>query len=285
MVTVIIIITTLLLLGYFVRKNKNGSFFEERKIKKILIYVGLGIAALIVSFVIENVMGNILLSIFSNSYSMDTGKIVWNNKLIRMLYNFLFLIIVIATTEELTKILPAFFIKKNERKMERTKFDYIIPFLIVGITFSILEDIKYIIEDSDTGIWRLATVFIGHPFWAILIGNGYYNYKVREKSNYICCKIREESPSLATKWLSLDDVKYFIKICIMVIAIHGIYDYSLITFPILGIIILILSFVMFVIYMIKLKNTDIKEDCIKEMRKIFKDLSDEDIKQIVEEKW
>jgi hypothetical protein len=37
--------------------------------------------------------------------------------------------------------------------------------------------------------------------------------------------------------------------------------------------------------MIKLKNTDIKEDCIKEMRKIFKDLSDEDIKQIVEEKW
>ena len=181
---ILIIIINLLLLMYFVKKNKNGlmnSLSKKDRIKNLLILLGIGVGSLIISWLVNTITGSLIDLVFNNCYTIINGEIIWNNIFSKILYGFVRYIICVSITEELAKNLITHFYIEESLEYEftlKTKYDYIIIFLIVSMTFSILENFLYIMtlykEVNSTGIVRLLTEPIGHIFWAIIFGNYYF---------------------------------------------------------------------------------------------------------------
>lgn len=147
----IIIILNLSLLFFLLLRNKNSSIFNRYTILKVLLLIGFGCIVCILAFLIEYCASFLLVSFFTNGYSIVGDKVYWNNLFFKVLYNFILYFIVVDIVEEPLKILPVFLYNKrclfyhNDLK----KFDFIISFLIIGMTFSIIEDVKYIMQGEE----------------------------------------------------------------------------------------------------------------------------------------
>ena len=196
----------------------------------------------------NTITGSLIDLVFNNCYTIINDEIIWNNIFSKILYGFVRYIICVSITEELAKNLITYFYIEESLEYEftlKTKYDYIIIFLIVSMTFSILENFLYIMtlykEVNSTGIVRLLTEPIGHIFWAIIFGNYYYKYKIEGKAfniKYILNKTNKEIEKISVFESNID---LHIKGFIITILLHGIYDFFTL-FPLMMIVLIALYF-------------------------------------------
>jgi len=282
----LIIILNLSLLVFLLLRNKNSSIFNRHTILRFLLLILFGGIACVISLIIEYFSTFLLISFFSDGYSIVNNKVYWDNSFNEILYNFIFCFIIVGIIEELTKILPVFFYNKrclfyhNDLK----KFDFIIPFLIVGMTFSIIEDVEYIMNgDEWTGFARLITEFCGHTLYALLIGVGYYKSSVKAKATSLSFSLRmKKVPDI--KFISgMKSKNIFAVSCIIIIFIHGLYDFLVYTFIDLAFIFIALSLIYFIVFLIMFRNTNFKDDYIKRFLKDNKHLTKEEVECLIDE--
>lgn len=283
---VINIIINLLLLIYFLIRNKRSSVFNRHTKLRFLILVVLGIGAFLVSQFIIEYFGGPLPVFFAGTYSYVNGEVIWNNLFFEILYKFIWFFCIVSIVEELIIILPVYFYSENFMfgKTNLKKFDFLIPFLIVSLTFSIIENGIYFYRTTNYWIYlRILTQFAGRILGAVLIGEGYYRYSVKANANRISYNLRNKNvPNIK----SISGIKYnkiFMLSCIIVIVLHGLCNFLLSTFIILGVAVEVACLIYFIVYMIKLKNTNFKEDSINRFLKYNKHLTFEEVKILLEE--
>lgn len=283
----IIILMNVLLLIYVLRKNKEGQLFKKKK--RYLICILFGVIAFVLSLIIEWVFQFILSLVFSNYYKIVDDKLVWTSLVAQLIYYFIDCFLIIAIVEELAKFLPLFLVIENNYWERKTKFDCILPFLIVTITCSIIEDIIYIYVydlSSSTGILRLLTEFSGHTLWGLISGIGYYKYTVKTKAESIKYGIKklkgEDNPNynfINTGMFS--DTILIIHIVIATI-LHGLFDFLVVNnFVVILIIFSVICTIYCIQRIVKLKNSDILLESIIQYKRYDLDVTEEMIKEVL----
>lgn len=283
----IIILMNVLLLIYVLRKNKEGQLFKKKK--RYLICILFGVIAFVLSLIIEWVFQFILSLVFSNYYKIVDDKLVWTSLVAQLIYYFIDCFLIIAIVEELAKFLPLFLVIENNYWERKTKFDCILPFLIVTITCSIIEDIIYIYVydlSSSTGILRLLTEFSGHTLWGLISGIGYYKYTVKTKAESIKYGIKklkgEDNPNynfINTGMFS--DTTLIIHIVIATI-LHGLFDFLVVNnFVVILIIFSVICTIYCIQRIVKLKNSDILLESIIQYKRYDLDVTEEMIKEVL----
>jgi len=265
---ILIIIINIFLIVFLCNKNSHSNFITK---SKILIFILFGLLAAIASIFSETFLESILSSFFSDKYTVTEEGIIWDSKGAQILYNFFFTFIIVGITEELTKFFPCYLYingKLNTISNEKaTRLDCIIPFVIVGATFSVLEDVVYIFSDttnSSIGFVRLITEVAGHLFWSLLIGEGFYRHAVRSRSQKILYKIKEKERLNYINTGMFSDNMLYISVAFNIL-MHGIYNFLLLTIPFLGIIFIIISYILFFKFTKNLINNDIEYEAIYEV--------------------
>lgn len=276
-----------LLLIYVLRKNKEGQLFKKKK--RYLICILFGVIAFVLSLIIEWVFEFILSLVFSNYYKIVDDKLVWTSLVAQLIYYFIDCFLIIAIVEELAKFLPLFLVIENNYWERKTKFDCILPFLIVTITFSIIEDIIYIYiyyPESSTGILRLLTEFSGHILWGLISGIGYYKYTVKTKVESIKYGIKKlkggDNPNY--KFINtgmFSDTILIIHILIVTV-LHGIFDFLVVNnFVVILIIFSVICIIYCIQRIVKLKNSDILLESIIQYKRYDLDVTEEMIKEVL----
>lgn len=286
---ILIILLNLILLAYLFIKNDGIRYIFSRKMLKYLIFLGVVAVILFVAYGVENFLNIVVSGMFQGLYKVVNGMVIWNKPIIGLLYNFVVYFLITGVTEELLKTLPVFALNREFFKEHlTTKYDCIIPFLIVGMGFSIVEDILYIYVyyDGATGvdIVRLLTEFSGHTLWALLIGMGYYKYIVKYRAERLAFNLRTRKLNYINTNLGMSSKSIFALSCAIVIYMHGLFDFLLATFPILGLFFIAGSFVYFIVFLILLRNSSLKIDSFKTFMKHQEDIEPEFIKEFIEDK-
>lgn len=275
-----------LLLIYVLRKNKEGQLFKKKK--RYLICILFGLIACVLSLIIERILEFILSLSFANYYKIVDDKLVWTSLVAQLLYYLIDCFLIIAIVEELAKFLPLFLVIENNYWERKTKFDCILPFLIVTITFSIIEDIIYIYiyyPESSTGILRLLTEFSGHILWGLISGIGYYKYTVKTKVESIKYGIKKlkggDNPNY--KFINtgmFSDTILIIHILIVTV-LHGIFDFLVVNnFVVILIIFSVICTIYCIQRIVKLKNSDILLESIIQYKRYDLDATEEMIKEV-----
>lgn len=286
---ILIILLNLLLLFYLFIKNKGIKYIFSKKIFRYLIFVGIVAIIIFVVYGLEFFLNTVTSGLFQGQYKIVSGMIVWNDPMIGLLYNFITYFLITGMVEELLKTLPVFALNKEFFKEElTTKYDCIIPFLIVGMGFSIVEDFLYIYEyyDGTTGIdiVRLLTEFSGHTLWALLIGMGYYKYIVKYRAEKLAFNLKTRQLNFININMGMSSKSIFALSCAIVIFTHGLFDFLLVTFPILGLIFVGGSLVYFIVFIVLLRNSILKRDSFNTFMKYQKGIDRQMIKEFIEEK-
>lgn len=264
---------------------------KTHKFKIIFTLVGIGVGVVLISWLLNILTGFIIDFIFRKVYIIENNEMIWSNVFLKIIYSFVKYIICIDITEELAKnLIKYFYVEDNlEYKYKfNTMYDYIIIFLIVSMTFSILEDFLYVFvwykEDESTGILRLLTDPIGHIFWAIILGNYYYKLKVEDKAYSIKSKLTIFIKEFEKTNIFESDIELDVKGFIVAILLHGIYDFFT-QFALIWIFLFVACYVLFIVCMIKLKNCELFNDgidCIMRHQKIY--TKDEFIQLYIEQR-
>lgn len=280
------IVIDLLILMYFLLKNKGSSVLNRHTILRFLIFVVFGIGATVVSLLFENFFTTLVSMCFAGSVSYVDGVLVWYNKFLEISYYFVMCFFVIGILEELAKILPTYFYSEHFLfgNTYLKKFDFLIPFLVVGLTFSLIENGLYFKNSTSNLIYlRMLTQFSGHILFALLTGEAYYKYSVKSYCNRISYTLRNKNvPNIK----SISGMRYnrIFKVgCIIVMLLHGVYDFLLYVFPNIGYIFIAVSSIYFIVYMIKLKNSKFKEDTVNRFLKDNSHLTLDEVYLLLEE--
>lgn len=91
-------------------------------------------------------------------------------------YYLVYCFILIAPIEEISKNLIGYILNEKTEYKFLSYIECIMPYLIMGIAFSIIEDYLYI-KNYDVGMARLMTFLTGHPLFAMIFGHFYYKYR------------------------------------------------------------------------------------------------------------
>ncbi len=284
----LIIILNALLLTFFFLKNKGSKFICLKKPLRFTVFSCMTGGVILITIGLSYFAQTIVLGMFAGQYTITINGVVWNNPGTGLLYNFISYFLIVGVIEELLKIIPVFVLNKEFYSEDMTKkYDCIIAFLIVGMVFSIVEDFLYIFiyyEGAvNVGIQRLLTEFSTHTLWALLIGIGYYKYFVKKKAERIAFNLKTRQVEGISYNLGMSSKKIFTLSCLIVVLMHGMYDFLLVTFPILGIVFAAFSFVFFVVNLAFLRNTNLNEDSINIFLRYHKNINRQDLKQFIED--
>ena len=286
MILIIILINALMFL-YVLRKNKEGKIFKKKK--RYLICILFGVIALLLALIISSILESILSIIFANYYKIVDDELIWTNTIAKLIYYFINCFLNVALVEEVAKFLPLFFLIENNYWERKTKYDCIIPFLVVAIIFSIIEDIVYIYSynpESSTGILRLLTELSGHIFWGLIIGIGYYKYTVKSNVESIKYGVKRLKEANKQNYNFINTGMFADTILIIHIAIaivlHGIFDFlAFNNFAIIIVIFSIVCTIYFIQRIVKLKNSDILLESIIKYKGYDLDATEEMIKEVL----
>lgn len=256
-----IIFIDVLLLSFLLFGNKNGEYLKNKK--RFLISLVYLVVSLLASFFLVSLLEIFLLAVLSSKYSYTETGIVWDNMFFEVLYNFIYYFLAVALVEELGKILPTYHFLEGDTSEIKTKFDCMIPFLLVSMGFSIVEDILYIYkyypDEEFVGFMRLIVELPGHVLWGLLIGEAYYRYTVKCNVELLRYRLKQDDERFKYVNTGMYSQKIFKVATLLIIILHGLFDFLLVTNSTIGYIYIFISFVYFSFYLLKLKNVDLKE--------------------------
>ena len=284
MIVINVLINSLFLM-YFLLKNKGSSVFNRHSILRFLILVAFGIGAFLVTAYFESLFTTLMSVFFAGSLNYVNGVLVWYSKFLEISYYFIYFFFVANIVEELAKILPAYFYSENFLfgKTALKRFDFIIPFLIVGLTISVIENGMFFYKTSNNLVYlRILTQFSSHILWALLIGEAYFRYSVKAYANKIYNIFRSKDVPDIKAISGMKPKKMFKLSCVIIMFIHGLFEFLVYNFPIIGLVFIGVSLVCCIIFIIKIKNSHFKETSIKRFLKDNNQLTYDEVKLFLE---
>ena len=144
MIIIIILINALLLLYFFI-KNKDSIYFSLKTPLRFLLFIPLLAVIIFLCIMLTTLLEVIVLMLFADYYAIYDGVIYWDSITAKHIYYFIYYFLLVGIIEEGLKIMPMVIINSEAFMTDfKKKYDCIISFLIVGILFSVIEDVMYI---------------------------------------------------------------------------------------------------------------------------------------------
>ena len=274
-----------LILCYFIFKNRRSSFLNRYTIYRYVFYIAFAVVAVLVAYLIEEFVTTFFLFLFSGCYTIYDGNLYWNNQLYEIIFNILEYIILVGFIEELVKHLPVYLYNKNAMfgQLSLKKYDFIIPFLTVGIVFSIIENAIYFKDYTTNAIYlRILTSLAFHILFSFIMAFGNYKYAVKSNALSICYKLKNKNVDNIHIISGLKHNQILLGSFFLVSLLHGIFDFLLSTYPTIGLIFIGCGLVCFIVIMITLRNKSFKEDVFNRFLNDNKNLTIEEVKSLLE---
>ena len=259
--------------------------FNKKKVPVkyyILLAIIGGLLAAFASFMLETFFGDILVKfLFIGNFDVnDQGQMVFSSALVFYLYYFVQHFLMVAPLEEISKNLIAYVLNEKTEHKFLSYIECVMPYLIMGIAFSIVEDYLYI-KNYDNGLMRLMIFLPGHPMFAMIFGHFYYKYRVKVEVYSIREILRRTTGEY--KKFSLKENK-FIKLGLLISClIHGTHNFIAVTngdlFYCMYLIELVIFVVVFVM-MIKNRKRDAKKEAVEEFLKYYPEYNEERLEEL-----
>ena len=253
----IIVLFSCLFLGVMFRLNKGHNMVKHY----VLIAVVGGIVTVIACLFIEFFSGILLDTFFSEHYYWQDGFYYFDSKLAANMYRFIDSFLLAALVEESVKYITVFGL--NEKKQDKlyTYIECVMPFLIIGVIFSVVEDILYINNIEGSGLARVLTFFTGHVSFSMIFGYFYYKYRVNVEINNLYYKAKKKGVKLRHKMMQKRIP--IVKGMILVVLMHGLNNFINDKYYVYLWLSYMVIFIILFVRLNKNKTKNVKDDSIR----------------------
>lgn len=195
---IVILFFAVIFLGLMFFLNKRHNDFKNY----LLIAVIGGIISVIICLLIEHFNGFLLDAFFSEHYYWEDGVYYFDDSLSKNLFVIIESFILAGLIEETVKYTTVFCLNEKRHHKLYTYLECIIPFLIIGVVFSVIENYMYIKNYENVGLTRVIIFFAGHPLYAMIFGNFYYKHRVNIEINNIYYNAKKNGIKIRNKMRS-----------------------------------------------------------------------------------
>ncbi len=271
-----IILVGLLFLGIIFFFNKN-----KMPIKHYLkLAVIGGILAIFVSLSFETYFKGFLRFLFLGYYEVTSAGITFYKWGAFIVYYFIESFLMIAPIEEISKNVIAYWLNEKTEHKFLSYIECVMPFLIMGMAFAIVEDYFYIENYEDSGLIRLQIFLPGHPMFAIIFGHFYYKYRVDVEIISMREIVRRECGK--SKPLPYKGNKYIKRGIIFVCLLHGLHNFISITNGVYFYVMYIAELIIFLFVTISLienRKRNVKQEALYKFMRYYSEYSEEQLKE------
>ena len=187
--------------------------------KTVLKVVGLGALSIIVTLI----LGDLFKLLYLYIYGLF-GVFIKESIFVNIIEN-TFIIFAFAALEEIAKYFLFNYLWNNGDIQMKSPLQTTLVFVIVGATFSFIEDVKYIVEGASA--WaRIITIISGHLCYALLFSLFFTKEVVRSRCSYMMednlVKLKR-NPKYYNKYII--DKKYLLKGLLISTTFHFIHNF------------------------------------------------------------
>jgi RsiW-degrading membrane proteinase PrsW (M82 family) len=274
---IVIILFAIIFLGLMFILNKGKNNIKHY----LLIAVIGGIISAFACLFVEQFSGFLLDTFFSEFYYYKNGYLYFETYLSMFLYSFIDCLILTGLVEEGVKYLTVFSLTEKNQHRLYTYLECVIPIILIGVVFAVIEDYLYIFEYETSGWIRASIFFGGHNAWSMLFGYFYYRYRVRTEVNNLYYQAKKKGIKLRYKMLNKRKPIYIGML--IVVLMHGIYNFISYHFLAINVLKGILNvglFVVLLIYTISSRKKNAKKDALKYFVKMYPEYTEEQLKEM-----
>ncbi len=186
----------------------------------------------------------------------------------------------IGPVEEISKNIIAYLLNEKTEHKFLSYIECVMPFLIMGIAFAVVEDYLYIKNYADSGLTRLQIFLPGHPMFAIIFGHFYYKYRVNVEIMSMKEIVKRGGENI--KNLCLKGKKYITRGIIFVCLLHGLHNFISVTngtyFYVMHIAELII-FLFVTISLIENRKRNVKKEALFKFMRYYPEYSEYQLKE------
>ncbi len=267
----IIVLFAIIFLGVMFFLNKGNNAVKHY----LLIAIIGGIISVIACLFIEFFSGILLDTFFSEHYYWEDGWYYFDSVGTKYLYVFIDSFLLTALVEESVKYITTFALNEKKQHKLYNYLECIIPYLIIGVVFSVIEDALYIKNIEGSGLARVIIFFTGHVSFSMIFGYFYYKYRVNTEINNLYYEAKRKGVKLRHKMMPKR--RPIVIGMLLVTIMHGMNNFIDTEYYFYLWTLYIIIFIVLFKRIIKNKKRNAKEDAIKFFLKKYLEYKEEDL--------
>ncbi len=270
----IILLFAIIFLGIMFYLNRGKNAVKHY----LLIAIIGGIISVLACLFIEQFSGILLDTFFSYHYYWEDGWYYFDSAATKYLYVFIDSFLLTALVEESVKYITVFTLNEKKQHKLYTYLECIMPYLIIGIVFSVIEDALYIKNIEGSGWARVITFFTGHVSFSMIFGYFYYKYRVNTEINNLYYEAKRKGIKLRYKMAPKR--RPIVIGMLLVTFMHGLNNFIDEEIYLYLWFLYMIIFIVLFIRIIENKKRDAKEDAIKFFLNKYTEYTEEDLTEM-----